>query len=142
MILCTRWLKDDSSTSTGGGAAATRRAFGGDGGGLGGGEQNVAAMDFVFVLDLDGDGKRELIAGFSPIPYKIFTISAGAVVLSFPGFVLASLIGRGARFFLVAAMVVVFGDRMEKSIATYVERIGWSVVVLVCVIGGYFWLNH
>ena len=83
-----------------------------------------------------------LIAGFSPIPYKIFTISAGAVVLSFPGFVLASLVGRGARFFLVAAMVVAFGDRMEKSIATYVERIGWSVVVLVCVIGGYFWLSH
>lgn len=83
-----------------------------------------------------------LIAGFSPIPYKIFTISAGAVVLSFPGFVLASLVGRGARFFLVAAMVLAFGDRMEKSIATYVERIGWSVVVLVYVIGGYFWLNH
>jgi membrane protein YqaA with SNARE-associated domain len=82
------------------------------------------------------------VAGFSPIPYKIFTISAGVVVLNLPGFILASLIGRGARFFLVAGIVVVGGDRMEKTIATYVERIGWSVVVLVCAVGGYVWLNH
>jgi len=82
------------------------------------------------------------VAGFSPIPYKIFTISAGVAVLNFPGFVLASLIGRGARFFLVAGLVVAGGERMEAVIETYVERIGWAVVALVCVIGGLVWLNH
>lgn len=82
------------------------------------------------------------VAGFSPIPYKIFTISAGVVVLNFPGFVLASLIGRGARFFLVAGLVVAGGARMESVLETYVERIGWGVVVLVCAIGGLIWLNH
>jgi len=82
------------------------------------------------------------VAGFSPIPYKIFTISAGVAVLNFPGFVLASLIGRGARFFLVAGLVVAGGERMEAVIETYVERIGWAVVALVCVIGGLLWLNH
>jgi len=62
--------------------------------------------------------------------------------LNFPGFVLASLIGRGARFFLVAGLVVAGGERMEAVIETYVERIGWAVVALVCVIGGLLWLNH
>lgn len=77
------------------------------------------------------------VAGFSPIPYKIFTITAGVVVLSFPGFVIASLIGRGARFFLVAGLVVAGGQRMEELIPKYVERIGWSVVILAVAIGGY-----
>jgi membrane protein YqaA with SNARE-associated domain len=79
------------------------------------------------------------VAGFSPIPYKIFTISAGVAVLNFPGFVLASLIGRGARFFLVAGFVVAGGERMETTIKTYIERIGWGVVVLAVAIGGYLW---
>jgi len=82
------------------------------------------------------------VAGFSPIPYKIFTISAGVAVLNFPGFVLASLIGRGARFFLVAGFVVAGGERMETTIKTYIERIGWGVVALAVVIGGFVWLNH
>ena len=56
--------------------------------------------------------------------------------------VLASLIGRGARFFLVAGFVVAGGERMEATIATYIERIGWGVVALAVVIGGLVWLNH
>jgi len=75
------------------------------------------------------------VAGFSPIPYKIFTISAGVVVLNFPGFVIASLIGRGARFFLVTSLVVAGGQRMEEMILKYVERIGWTVVAIVFAIG-------
>jgi membrane protein DedA with SNARE-associated domain len=82
------------------------------------------------------------VAGFSPIPYKIFTISAGVAVLNFPGFVLASLIGRGARFFMVAGFVVAGGDRMEATIETYIERIGWAVVLLAVALGGYIWLYH
>jgi len=71
------------------------------------------------------------LAGFSPIPYKIFTITAGVVVLSLPGFIIASLIGRGARFFLVAGLVVAGGERMAELLPKYVERIGWGVVMLV-----------
>jgi membrane protein YqaA with SNARE-associated domain len=82
------------------------------------------------------------VAGFSPIPYKIFTISAGVAVLNFPGFVVASLIGRGARFFLVAGFVVAGGERMETMVATYIERIGWGVVALVVAVGGYVWFDH
>jgi membrane protein YqaA with SNARE-associated domain len=81
------------------------------------------------------------VAGFSPIPYKIFTITAGVVVLNFPGFVIASFIGRGARFFLVAGLVVAGGERMEAMIPQYVERIGWAVVGLVVAIGVFLTLR-
>jgi membrane protein YqaA with SNARE-associated domain len=82
------------------------------------------------------------VAGFSPIPYKIFTISAGVAVLNFPGFVIASLIGRGARFFLVAGLVVAGGERMEALLPKYVERIGWATVALAVAIGAYLALRH
>jgi membrane protein YqaA with SNARE-associated domain len=75
------------------------------------------------------------VAGFSPIPYKIFTISAGAAALHFPGFLIASLIGRGARFFLVACLIVAGGERMARALPKYVERIGWAVVLLAIIIG-------
>lgn len=75
------------------------------------------------------------VAGFSPIPYKVFTISAGAAALNLPGFVIASLIGRGARFFLVAGLIVAGGDRMATALPKYVERIGWAVVLAAVIIG-------
>lgn len=71
-----------------------------------------------------------LLAGFSPIPYKVFTIAAGVVVLSFPAFVLASLIGRGARFFMVAGFIIWGGERIERVLRTYADVIGWATVVL------------
>ena len=77
------------------------------------------------------------IAGFSPIPYKVFTIAAGAAALSLPGFFIASLIGRGARFFLVAGLVVWGGDKLEATLHQYVERIGWGTVVIVIAIIGW-----
>jgi membrane protein YqaA with SNARE-associated domain len=77
------------------------------------------------------------VAGFSPIPYKIFTIAAGAAVLNLPGFIIASLIGRGARFFLVASLVVAGGERMAVLLPKYIERIGWAVVALVGVVAAY-----
>lgn len=83
-----------------------------------------------------------LVAGFSPIPYKIFTISAGVAVLNFPGFVIASLIGRGARFFLVAGLVVAGGERMETLLPKYVERLGWATVALAVGIATYVTLGH
>ncbi len=82
-----------------------------------------------------------LIAGFSPIPYKIFTIAAGATMLNFPGFVIASLVGRGARFFLVAGLIVAGGERMAELLPRYVERLGWAVVVLAIIIIGFFMLR-
>lgn len=77
------------------------------------------------------------VAGFSPIPYKVFTIAAGVAALNLPLFVLASVIGRGARFFLVAGLIVWGGDKLETTLQQHVERIGWAVVVVV--VAGIAW---
>ncbi len=75
-----------------------------------------------------------LLAGFSPIPYKVFTIAAGVISMALVPFVLASLIGRGARFFLVAALMMWGGERMQGLLREYVDRIGWLLVALVAVL--------
>ena len=59
------------------------------------------------------------VAGFTPIPYKIFTISGGVCGINFPMFVLASAISRSARFFLVAALIFKFGEPIRKFIEKY-----------------------
>ena len=71
-----------------------------------------------------------LIAGFSPIPYKVFTISAGALSMAFLPFVLASAVGRGGRFFLVSALLSWGGAAMEARVRRYVEAIGWALLGL------------
>jgi membrane protein DedA with SNARE-associated domain len=71
-----------------------------------------------------------LVAGFSPIPYKVFAFAAGAMSMLLPGFVLASIAGRGGRFFLVAALVARGGPRMQRVLKRYVDRIGWALVAV------------
>jgi membrane protein YqaA with SNARE-associated domain len=73
------------------------------------------------------------IAGFSPIPYKLFTITSGMLGLALVPFILASLVGRAGQFFLVAGLLVLGGDRLEGSIRRYVEWLGWGVVVLAVI---------
>jgi membrane protein YqaA with SNARE-associated domain len=72
-----------------------------------------------------------LAAGFSPIPYKLFTIAAGALAMFMPVFVLASLVGRGGRFFLVAGLIRWGGAPMEAQLRRHVEFLGWLVVGLL-----------
>jgi len=73
------------------------------------------------------------IAGFSPIPYKVFTIAAGALSMMFLPFVLASFVGRGLRFFLVAGLLKLGGKKFEAKLRHYMDIIGWSVVALVLI---------
>lgn len=73
------------------------------------------------------------IAGFSPIPYKVFTIAAGAASMALMPFVIASLVGRGLRFFLVAGLMALGGPRMEAALYRYVDRLGWAGVAVVVV---------
>lgn len=74
------------------------------------------------------------IGGFSPVPYKIFTITAGAVAMALMPFVVGSLIGRGMRFFLVAALMRWGGPRFEPYLRRYVDIIGWTVVAALIVL--------
>ena len=80
------------------------------------------------------------MAGFSPIPYKVFTIAAGTLAMSLPLFVAGSLIGRGGRFFLVAGLMAWGGPQMEENLRVYVERIGWLVIVLAVI--AFFYFRH
>ena len=75
-----------------------------------------------------------LAAGFSPIPYKLFTITAGALSMAFLPFLITSVVGRGARFFLVSGLVAKAGPGMEPTILKYIEWLGWLVVVLLITI--------
>ncbi len=70
-----------------------------------------------------------LAAAFSPIPYKIATIAAGAVVLPLAPFVLVSLLGRGARFFAVAALLWALGPKVRTWIDRYFDRLALAFVV-------------
>ncbi|MCG8371527.1 MAG: DedA family protein [Proteobacteria bacterium] len=74
------------------------------------------------------------VAGFSPIPYKVFTIAAGVAVLNLPAFFIGSLVGRAARFYLVAGFVRLGGERFEKTLQKHVERIGWTVVGITAIV--------
>lgn len=70
-------------------------------------------------------------AGFSPIPYKLFTLTAGAMQMPLLPFVVASFIGRGARFFLVAWLMRWGGVRHAQRIRSSVEVMGWLVVMAI-----------
>ncbi len=79
------------------------------------------------------------VAGFSPIPYKVFTIAAGVLQMAFIPFVIASAIGRGARFFLLALLIKAGGEKLQHGLRNYMDRLGWAVVVLVIVGAGVYY---
>lgn len=71
------------------------------------------------------------IAGFTPIPYKIFTVAAGAFQINFGVFVLASVISRSARFYLVAGLVYFFGSSIKGFIDRYFNLLSILFVILL-----------
>lgn len=79
------------------------------------------------------------IAGFSPIPYKVFTVSAGSLSMAFLPFLIASAVGRGMRFFLVAGLIRWGGEPFEKKLKQWVDVLGWGLVVLIII--AYFLLR-
>ena len=82
------------------------------------------------------------VAGFSPIPYKVFTIAAGALNMIFLPFVLASVVGRGARFFLLAMLIASGGEKLESKLREYMDRLGWTVVALIILVGAFYKFVH
>lgn len=70
------------------------------------------------------------IAGVSPIPYKLFTITAGALSMALLPFILISFVARSVRFYAVSGLILWGGERMEMKLRKYMDTIGWSVVIL------------
>ncbi len=75
-------------------------------------------------------------AAITPIPYKVFTVSAGVFHINFFYFILASAIGRSARFFLEAGLIYFFGERIRIFIDKYFNLLLTLFFILVLV--GFF----
>ncbi|MCX8110760.1 MAG: DedA family protein [Syntrophorhabdaceae bacterium] len=80
------------------------------------------------------------IAGFTPIPYKVFTISAGAFKISFSVFIIASIISRSLRFFIVAALIYIFGKPIKGFIDKYFNLL--CIIFTVLLIGGFIVIRY
>ncbi|MCK4710826.1 MAG: DedA family protein, partial [Gammaproteobacteria bacterium] len=72
-----------------------------------------------------------IVAGFSPIPFKLFTLSAGALNMILLPEILAALIGRAGHFFMVSLLMAWAGPKMEDKVKKYIEWIGWISVLLM-----------
>ncbi len=81
-----------------------------------------------------------LIAGFTPIPYKIFTIGAGAFYVDFRTFMVASIVSRGARFFLVAGAIQFMGPWVKELIEKYFNL--FSIIFVMLLILGFWLVKH
>ena len=79
-------------------------------------------------------------AGLTPIPYKVFTIAAGAVGISIPGFVMASILGRGLRFFAVGALLFFFGAPVRSFIDRYFDRL--AILFTILLVGGFLLVKY
>ena len=71
------------------------------------------------------------LAGLTPIPYKVFTISAGVFAINFPIFVLASTLSRGLRFFVMAGLIYRYGESIRLFIDRYFNLLAWIVGLLL-----------
>lgn len=82
-----------------------------------------------------------VIAGFTPIPLKIFTWASGIVGVPMLPFMTSMFVGRGKRVFLVALAIRLGGERAEKALHRYIEPIGWSALALLAGLVGWLLLR-
>ena len=75
-----------------------------------------------------------ILAAITPLPYKVFAISAGVLDMDLRRFILASLIGRGVRFFALAALIMVFGESVNSFLDSNIEEA--AIVGVACIVAG------
>jgi membrane protein YqaA with SNARE-associated domain len=97
-------------------------------------------FDYIRDLYITYDAWAVGIAGFTPIPYKVFTISAGAFRINFMVFLFASLVSRSARFFLVGGLIYLIGPRIQTFIEKYFNILAVAFTVLL--IAGFVLLKY
>jgi membrane protein YqaA with SNARE-associated domain len=90
-----------------------------------------AKVEYIGALYNKYDAWAVAIAGFTPIPYKVFTIAAGAFKINFSVFVLASLVSRSARFFIVGGLIYIFGSKIQGFIDKYFNILAVAFTVLL-----------
>jgi membrane protein YqaA with SNARE-associated domain len=92
-------------------------------------------IEYIKILYNRYDAWAVGIAGFTPIPYKVFTISAGIFSINFMVFVIASVVSRSARFFIVGGLIYVFGPTIQTFIDKYFNIL--AVVFTVLLVAGF-----
>ncbi len=80
------------------------------------------------------------IAGLTPLPYKIFTIAGGAFAVNFKIFVIASILARSLRFFVVAGLIYFYGEPIKLFIEKYLNLLSIAFVLLL--VGSYFLISR
>lgn len=80
------------------------------------------------------------LAGFTPIPYKVFTIASGVFKLNFALFLLASTISRSLRFFAVAALFKKFGPGIKTFIDKYFNLV--AILFFILILGGFILVKY
>jgi membrane protein YqaA with SNARE-associated domain len=79
-------------------------------------------------------------AGFTPIPYKVFTVAAGVFSISLAPFFLASVLSRSARFFTVAGLIFLFGPPIKRFIDRYFNLL--TLLFFVLLVGGFLVVKY
>ena len=74
-----------------------------------------------------------LLAGVTPIPYKLFTITSGALGMALIPFILASVVGRAIQFFLIACLLWWCGEKIKQVLHQWMEWFGWTVLVMAVI---------
>jgi membrane protein YqaA with SNARE-associated domain len=101
---------------------------------------SIAAFEKVQALYIRYDFWIVFAAAFTPIPYKVFTIAAGVASIDFWHFLIASIVGRGGRFFMVAFLLEKFGAPMKAFIEKYFNLL--TFVFLFLLIGGFVIIKY
>ena len=92
------------------------------------GEQRVKTIHTLFERY---EGWAILVAGFTPVPYKVFTIGAGSFYVNLKIFALASILSRGGRFFLVAGTIQLIGPQMKGFLEEYFDVLTLAIVIIL-----------
>jgi len=79
-------------------------------------------------------------AAFTPIPYKVFSISAGAFSINLPIFIIASILGRGLRFYMISTLVWFFGDTIKAMLDKYFNLFIIILTIIFCL--SYFLIGY
>lgn len=95
-------------------------------------------MESVRVLFADNAFFAIFVAAFTPIPYKVFTIAAGLFSINLPVFIIASILGRGGRFFAVAGVMRFFGGHIARIAYQYFNLISLLVALVIGVLSYIF----
>jgi membrane protein YqaA with SNARE-associated domain len=100
----------------------------------------VSLFNSIKVLFNEWDFWVIFTAGFTPIPYKMFTVTAGVFDMNLVMFFIASVVSRGARFFLVAFLIWRFGPSIKQFLEKYFNVVALSFTVLL--IGGFITIKY